>query len=551
MGKKSDEKGTPARWHGLATNMVAGTGSALVGDVLSSSLAQSLQEGATPTKVNLKGLAREIGTDIPQFVNIAGTPFEAAGGMALSPDYEGVKSNIDNISNELSAFSGKPKERFVTAISPGGKGIIIVPTRGAEITAHELGHLKKPGVIGGAIRSLSNYKWLPAAGGLGGLVAALAPSDPDSSIASWAPAIPLASHIPTLLEEARASYHGMSGLKKMKLSPEMLSQARRTLLKGLGSYGTLAAFSMLPAAATVLARRHWGKKPESDAPVEEDGLKTATVRLLMKFAGELDIDALNRLEQSIRAGDILQFNAQGADVARGSIRQGLSHQLLSTPIQKATGSPDHHTAVYVGKDPKTGKMMLVHNFEQSGKSGLTMEPVDKYGKTVKLTAYRPHGVTPEQALAAAEDAKAMAAGGQTSYSKRNLVGAGLQTAGEKVEGRAGAALKRVGSQVVGKACKPGTGICSHLPVDVYGKQLGQERALEMFAGKKVPLEMGHTSVTPASISGSKAMQRVGEYSPRNLETSMRSAMGARAREKATSLLPKLKSGLKMLSRGRL
>lgn len=306
-----------------------------------------------------------------------------------------------------------------------------------------------------------------------------------------------------------------------------------------------------PYASAAQRKAVWAKKTQAKKAANiESGLKTATINLLMKFAGDVDVEALKRLEQSIRAGDILQFAAQPSDVARGSIRKGLSHQLISTPIQKATGSPEHHTAIYVGKDPKTGKMMLAHNFEQAGKSGVTVEPVERYGRSVKLTAYRPAGVTPEQAAAAAEEAKALAASGQTAYSKRNLVGAGLQTAAGKQEGRVGQALSRA-AKVVGKSCDPGTGICSHLPVDVYGKHLGREKALEMFAGKQVAPELGHVAVTPATISESRALQRVGEYSPKNLERSMRSAVTARAREKAVGLLPKLRQGLRAVTRGRL
>jgi hypothetical protein len=253
---------------------------------------------------------------------------------------------------------------------------------------------------------------------------------------------------------------------------------------------------------------------------------------LMKFAAEVDPAALEKFYAGLQPGDVINFQAQGADVARKGVRKGLMHGLVSAPIQKATGSPEHHTAIYVGTDPKTGKPQIVHNYEQAGKKGVQVASLEDFADTTQFRAYRPAGVTPEQAEAAAQEARALAESGATRYSKRNLAAAGLQQLSEKTErpllrrGFSGAASR------VGEVCDPGTGICSTLPADAYSKSLGKGKAVETFAGKAIPAERAHFSVTPGSIRTSPHLTRVGEYAPAKPEASAVRAGATRAAELA-------------------
>jgi len=260
---------------------------------------------------------------------------------------------------------------------------------------------------------------------------------------------------------------------------------------------------------------------------------------LLKIAGELDVAAMERFTKGLRPGDLIQFEAQAPDVMRASLRRGTAHQLISKPIQTVTGSPQHHTAMYVGTDPKTGQHLIAHSYEQGGRAGVVIEPVDKYGRSVKLHALRPSGVTPQQAASAAEEAKVMAFK-PTSYSTRNLLGAGVYELGEKApRGRMSGALKRMGSMVVGRVCDPGTGICSQLPTDAYSRVLGKVQAVRQLVGEGVSSPEAHVGITPGRLARSPTMQSLGTYAPAKPEASTIRAAGGRLKDLMKSVAKKV------------
>ena len=87
------------------------------------------------------------------------------------------------------------------------------------------------------------------AGAIGGLAAAGMTKDPESTLAKSAPYIVAASALPNLTEEARASFKGISGLKKLRkltgantlkgarksLALAFLTHAAKPLAYGIGS----------------------------------------------------------------------------------------------------------------------------------------------------------------------------------------------------------------------------------------------------------------------------------------------------------------------------
>jgi hypothetical protein len=268
---------------------------------------------------------------------------------------------------------------------------------------------------------------------------------------------------------------------------------------------------------------------------------------LEKIAGKVDPRALAALQAQLRPGDVINFEAHRNDSIRKSLRGGAMTGAISTPIQSITGSPDNHTAIYHGVDPASGRMRIVHNYEQGGKNGTQFAYLDDFADTNSLHAYRPQNATPEMAQAAAARAGDIAAAGGTHYSKRNLVGAGVNQIAEnptvgKFPGFRGV-LKRVAG-AVGERCDPGTSICSALPVDAYQGSMGQEKALETFTGRpaaQIPDRFRALATTPGSIRSSPHMQAIGHYKPMNQETSALGAGFKRLAEKGLSPLKRIAS----------
>lgn len=257
-------------------------------------------------------------------------------------------------------------------------------------------------------------------------------------------------------------------------------------------------------------------------------------RELEKISGSIDYQSLENFHKGMQPGDIVQFNAQGKDVARKTLRGGALHNLISSPIRKLTGAQEHHTAMYGGVDPQTGKAQIIHNYEQNGKSGIRVQNLEDFADTTKFTAYRPHGVTPEQGQQAANEALQLSKNPASRYSKKALVAAGVNQVADKVPGPGRGILRRVASSMA-QECNPSTGICSALPTQAYNKVLGPERAGLTFSGKPIPHpSLAPIATTPASISKSPMLAQVGNYSPANLESSGLGSLAKRSLEKLRS-----------------
>lgn len=234
--------------------------------------------------------------------------------------------------------------------------------------------------------------------------------------------------------------------------------------------------------------------------------------LQAKTAGRVDPRALAAFGQQLQPGDVVQFQTHAGDVAQQSLRKGLMHGAISTPIQKLTGSPQHHTALFAGVDPETGRLKIIHNYEQGNKTKIVQDYLDNYAHQTSFHAYRPKGLTPEMGAAAAARAAELAAG-PSSYAKNNLLAAGVRALGEKAPV---APVKPLASSVAARMathCDPTTGICSALPVDAYTPVVGREKAVEMMVGRSVPKQLEAIAATPASISSSPHMSAVGQYHP--------------------------------------
>lgn len=245
---------------------------------------------------------------------------------------------------------------------------------------------------------------------------------------------------------------------------------------------------------------------------------------LFKVAGRPDWEQLKKFTQGLSPGDVINFSANGADVMESGIRKGVSHAGISLPIQQATGSDEHHTALYAGTN-EHGQPMIVHNYEQGGGSGLRHEPLHNYADRTSFRAYRPEGITPEQGQAAVDHALSLYRQGDTRYSKRNLVAAGPSAVAanlaskvpQRFPGRAliqkalGSIGRRTPLSAVGENCDPGSGICSALPHEAYRPVLGEQEAIKRIAGAPMDPRRAQTEISPATIKASPNMRAVGQY----------------------------------------
>lgn len=253
----------------------------------------------------------------------------------------------------------------------------------------------------------------------------------------------------------------------------------------------------------------------------------------IKHAGTKDPRALAEFGQRLQPGDVVQFQAHAGDVAEQSLRKGLAHSLISTPIQKVTGSPQHHTALFAGVDPETGKLKIIHNYEQGNRARITHDYLDNYAHQTSFHAYRPRGATPEIGAAAAARAAELAAG-PSAYSKTNLVAAGLRGVGDHIPFTTGKQVAQGLAGTLATHCDPSTGICSALPVDAYTPAVGRQRAVEMMVGHGVPSHQEAIAATPASISKSLHMEPLGQYHPTARVSGVASGAMRRGVEKTMS-----------------
>lgn len=289
------------------------------------------------------------------------------------------------------------------------------------------------------------------------------------------------------------------------------------------------------AGGAALAGLYYKDKRQSE---DADGVSAPQ----SKTAGRIDPRSLAAFGQQLQPGDVVQFQTHAGDVAQQSLRKGLMHGAISTPIQKLTGSPQHHTALFAGVDPDTGKLKIIHNYEQGNKAKIVQDYLDNYAHQTSFHAYRPHGVTPEMGAAAAARASELAAG-PSSYAKNNLLAAGVRAVSEKAPApTVGAAGRRLAATMA-THCDPTTGICSALPVDAYTPVVGREKAVEMMVGHQVPRHQEAIAATPASISRSRHMSPIGQYHPAD-QVSVARGIAQRVLSKGNTLAGGLAARLK-------
>lgn len=242
--------------------------------------------------------------------------------------------------------------------------------------------------------------------------------------------------------------------------------------------------------------------------------------LLEKLAGRSDSRGLDTMTEPLNVGDLISFAPRGADIAAEGVRPALSHALVSEPIRKAQGSDISHTAIYMGRDPR-GEPIITHLYEQGDQSGLTTEPLARYAGTRNLTG---HIVPfePDLREGVEEMIERLQREGNTQYLKRNLVAAAGPTLGSRIRQVAGPIgspfarlFEAVGAATARKNCPPGTGICSVLPAQIWGAQVGIPEAVRVLSGGKATPQNFEYTLTPKMIAESPHLQSTTTYTPAN------------------------------------
>lgn len=263
---------------------------------------------------------------------------------------------------------------------------------------------------------------------------------------------------------------------------------------------------------------------------------------LEKIAADIDQAKLKELAGTLRPGDIVSFSPHAAD--QKSLKDLAMTSALSGAIRKATGSPYSHTAMIDSIDPDTGRIKIIHNYEQGKASGVSHAYLDEFADTTSFKFTRPR-VSQDVAARAVEHARSAIGG--SKYSKRDLIGMAPQEVVRNLRGQ-NAPVARVASAVTGlgsaagaklrKSCDPATGVCSYLPVHAYGQALGSEHdAARLLAGDVD--YTGRTSVSPKMLAMSDELDHVGDYVPMNLNASVRGQAKKLLRDGAAARLRKL------------
>lgn len=240
--------------------------------------------------------------------------------------------------------------------------------------------------------------------------------------------------------------------------------------------------------------------------------------LFEKVAGRKDSRGFDSLTEPLNVGDLLSFAPRGADIAEEGLRPALSHALISEPIRRAQGSDVSHTAVYMGRDPR-GEPMIAHLYEQGPKKGLIHEPLANYATTRNLTG---HIVPfePDLREGVEEMVERLVREGTTEYSKRNLAAAAGPTLANRIREMAGPVaspfarlFEAVSSVAARKGCPPGTGICSVLPAQLWGAQVGVPKAVEVLSGGKATPQNFEYTLSPRMIAESPHLSHTQTYTP--------------------------------------
>lgn len=255
---------------------------------------------------------------------------------------------------------------------------------------------------------------------------------------------------------------------------------------------------------------------------------------LQKIAGDTDWGQLKQLSQNLRPGDVVNFETLFPEIAREQgLREAMKSKALSGTISRVTGTPQSHTAIVGHVDPETGRLTLVHNYEQGKKitvHQVTPENFDEFTRSRKLHFYRPAGATPEHGMAAARRAFE-AAGREAPYSKADLLLGGLRAGMESAHassripgasrlGGLGTSLIDNASSIGRTNADPAAGFCSHLVSHAWSEPLGSEHAAQsLFGHAPTAGTASRLSVTPASIAEAAAdgrLQHLGTYTPKNI-----------------------------------
>lgn len=259
------------------------------------------------------------------------------------------------------------------------------------------------------------------------------------------------------------------------------------------------------------------------ASAYQNGARHAVIVLgasaaMEKLAAGVDRERLMEFSRQLRPGDLVNFQSVAGDAWENGLGSGYEHLAMATPTKAFTFSPDTHTSIFTGMDPNTGEPMIVHNYD-----GLKHEPLANYAATNRFAQHR-LPVTDAEAAAASQSLVDLHRTTPSPYPMRNAIAAGFNDVGDALQAPGGGALARLRrffsrgfkstSNVIGKQCDPGTAICSYLPVEGYGRVLGQDRAQKLLTGK--PLEAGREqwSVTPATIAANVPATGTG-YQPLN------------------------------------
>ena len=265
---------------------------------------------------------------------------------------------------------------------------------------------------------------------------------------------------------------------------------------------------------------------------------------LMKIAGEVDKDALKKLMPSLRGGDIVSFKQHAAD--KTNLKDLAMTTGLSKTISEVTGSPYSHTAMIDSIEPPSagfpdGRVKLIHNFEQGKSKAVAHQYLDELADSTSFNFKRPR-VAKHVSDKAVESARKQV--GKAAYSKADLLTMAPQEAARNYLGKDSKATKAVrkATGLVSKAknmqlkCDPNTGVCSFLPVSSYGEALGgKAKALKHLVGEGFD-HTGNTSVSPAMLAQSLHMDEIGDYSPKNLNKSVRKQAVTLAKNEAADFI---------------
>ena len=249
---------------------------------------------------------------------------------------------------------------------------------------------------------------------------------------------------------------------------------------------------------------------------------------LYKFAGDIDPELLERIFANARPGDVISHDTIVGDLAQRSLKAVPVYAAVSNHSKRLSGSPINHTSMYVGRGAD-GRHLLAE-FDETG---FGIKPIQDIADHQRLVVQRPEGVTAQQAEAAAQYMRDLAASGKGKYSFRNLLAAvpsayAWDVARNKPNHPLQKGFDRVADVVgrtVGQNCDPTTSICSHGAILAYDKPLGgRENAIKALTGERIDPVKAQYAVSPARLSASPTMSTLGEYVPAN--SAGRGFMGA-------------------------